>query len=156
MDICSLKSINQDTFVGKCRDELNKNFEHNTFHNCIGLVLALIIIGFEDFQTWYQKIFIDLLLAVIMAVMGLIIDRIYRKYSPQSKILKTTIIDKDHLKITKDGDYFYIQDLNTKNSTSINGEKLTGNERKLLSSGDEVEVGKTVKIYYQKKGHRPL
>ena len=164
----------------------------------LGLVVALIIFGFEDFQTWFQKIFIDLILAVIMAVIvGLLVDWIYRKYSPQSKILKTTMthnpsnnislaklilpnnnnivvdgaervvgredfvgiistdkllyIGKNHLKITKDGDNFYIQDLHTKNGTSINGEKLSGNERKLLSSGDEVEVGKTVKIYYQKK-----
>jgi hypothetical protein len=164
----------------------------------LGLVVALIIFGFEDFSTWFQKIFIDLALAVVMAVIvGLIIDWIYRKYSPQSKILKTTMthtpsnnisfaklilpnnnniivdgaervvgredfvgvistdkllyIGKDHLKITKDGDNFYIQDLNTKNGTSINGENLVGNEKKLLSSGDELEVGKTVKIYYQEK-----
>lgn len=164
----------------------------------LGLIVALIIFGFDDFQTWFQKIFIDLVLAVIMAVIvGLIIDWIYRKYSPQSKILKTTIthspknnisfaklilpnnnnivvdgaerivgredfvgvistdkllyIGKDHLKITKDGDNFYIQDLNTKNGTSINGEKLSGNETRLLNSGDEVEVGKTVKIFYEEK-----
>jgi pSer/pThr/pTyr-binding forkhead associated (FHA) protein len=164
----------------------------------LGLVVALIIFGFEDFQTWFQKIFIDLFLAVIMAVIvGLIIDWIYRRYSPQSKILKTTMthspsnnisyaklilpnnnnivvdgaerivgredfvgiistdkllyIGKDHLKITKEGDNFYIQDLNTKNGTSINGEKLSGNKSRLLSSGDELEVGKTVKIYYQEK-----
>ena len=162
----------------------------------LGLVVALIIFGFEDFQTWFQKIFLDLVLAMIMAVIvGLIIDWIYKKYSPQSKILKTTMthspsnniafaklilpnnnniivdgaekvvgredfvgvistdkllyIGKDHLKITKEGDNFYIQDLKTKNGTKINGDKLSGNEMKLLSSGDELEVGKTVKIYYQ-------
>jgi hypothetical protein len=168
------------------------------FITALGLVIALIIFGFEDFSAWFQKVFIDLGFAVIMAVIvGLVIDRIYRKYAPQSKILKTTMthnpsnnisfaklilpnnnniivdgaervvgredfvgvistdkllyIGKDHLKITKDGDNFYIQDLNTKNGTKINGETLLSNERKLLNSGDEVEVGQTVKIYYHKK-----
>jgi pSer/pThr/pTyr-binding forkhead associated (FHA) protein len=64
---------------------------------------------------------------------------------------KLLYIGKDHLKITKDGDNFYLQDLNTKNGTKINGETLLSNERKLLNSGDEVEVGQTVKIYYHKK-----
>lgn len=164
----------------------------------LGLVIALIIFGLEDFSTWFQKIFLDLIFAVIMAVIvGIVIDRIYRKYSPQSKILKTTMthsttnnvsfaklilpnknnihvncaervvgredfvgvistdkllyIGKDHLKITKVGDNFYIQDLNTKNGTKINGEDLVPNEKKLLRSGDEIEVGQTVKIYYHEK-----
>jgi hypothetical protein len=34
----------------------------------LGLVIALIIFGLEDFSTWFQKIFIDLIFAVIMAV----------------------------------------------------------------------------------------
>lgn len=64
---------------------------------------------------------------------------------------KLLYIGKDHLKITKVGDNFYIQDLNTKNGTKINGKDLVPNEKKTVKSGDEIEVGQTVKIYYHEK-----
>lgn len=54
----------------------------------LGLVVAIFIFGFEDFSSWFQKIFLDLLLAIIMAVIvGIVVDRVYKMYSPQSKIL---------------------------------------------------------------------
>ena len=64
---------------------------------------------------------------------------------------KLLYIGKDHIKIFKDGSNFFIQDLNTKNGTEVNGEKLLGNEKKLLNSGDKIMIGKTVCIQYQEK-----
>ena len=164
----------------------------------LAIVIALVFFGFNTVFIWLQQMSIDLILAIVMAaIAGFIIDQIYKKYSPQSKILKTTVthspdnnvsyaklilpnnnniivdgaektigredfvgvistdkllyIGKDHLKIIKDGDNFYIQDLNTKNGTEINSEKLIGNEKKLLNSGDEIMVGKTLNITYKEK-----
>jgi hypothetical protein len=164
----------------------------------LGIIIGLIFFGFNSVSVWLQSMAVDLILAIIMAaIAGLIIDVLYRKYSPQSKILKTTVthtpnnnlsyaklilpnnnnivvdgaekiigredfvgvistdkllfIGKDHFKITKDNDSFFIQDLNTKNGTEVNGEKLIQNEMKLLSSGDDIMVGKTLSMRYREK-----
>ena len=50
-----------------------------------------------------------------------------------------------------DNNGFLIQDLNTKNGTEVNGEKLVENEMKLLSSGDDIMVGKTLNMRYKEK-----
>lgn len=39
----------------------------------LGLVVAIFIFGFEDFSSWFQKIFLDLLLAIIV---GIVVDRV--------------------------------------------------------------------------------
>jgi len=152
----------------------------------LGIVIALIFFGFTSVSIWLQSMAVDLILAIVMAaIAGLIIDALYRKYSPQSKILKTTLthtpnnnnivvdgaekiigredfvgvistdkllfIGKDHFKIVKDNNGFLIQDLNTKNGTEVNGEKLVENEMKLLSSGDDIMVGKTLNMRYKEK-----
>ena len=133
----------------------------------LGFITAIYIYGFGGLQ----KISVDLVLAIIMAsIAGLVIEFLYRRYSPQSKILKTTVthkpnnnvsfaqlilpnnnniivdgaeriigredfvgvistdkllfIGKDHLKVIKKPDGFYIQDMNTKNGTQLNGEDI--------------------------------
>jgi pSer/pThr/pTyr-binding forkhead associated (FHA) protein len=160
----------------------------------VGILVTLFVFGFEGLQ----KISVDIFLALIMAIVaGFAIDWLYRRYSPQSKILKTTVthtptnnisfaqlilpnnnniivdgaeriigredfvgvistdkllfIGKEHFKVIKKPDGFYIQDINTKNGTQINGEDLTGNDQKLLNSGDEILVGKTLKIKFTEK-----
>lgn len=162
------------------------------------IVIALFAYGFQNVSEWLQKMSVDLVIALIMAVIvGLLIDYLYKKYSPQSKILKTTVthgtesglsyaqlilpnnnniviegadktigredfvgvistdkllfIGKKHFKLFKDADGFYIQDLNTKNGTQVNGVELVGSEKKLLSTGDKILVGKTLKIRYLEK-----
>ena len=128
----------------------------------------------------------------------MVIEFLYRRYSPQSKILKTTVthkpnnnvsfaqlilpnnnniivdgaeriigredfvgvistdkllfIGKDHFKVIKNPDGFYIQDMNTKNGTQLNGEDIGAKKsRYLLNSGDEILVGKTLKIEVHRK-----
>jgi hypothetical protein len=164
----------------------------------LGIVLALIFFGFKVVLGWTQIMSIDIILAIIMAaIVGLIIDFIYKRYSPQSKILKTTVthkpsnnvsyaqlilpnnnniivdgaeriigredfvgvistdkllfIGKDHFKITKEPSGFYIQDMKTKNGTTLNGVEMEGSNKELLNSGDEILVGKTLKIKYTEK-----
>lgn len=164
----------------------------------LGVVGAILIFGFNSVAEWLQNMSLDLLLAIIMAVVvGLIIELLYKRYSPQSKILKTTIthspnnhvsyaqlilpnnnniivngaeriigredfvgvistdkllfIGKDHFKIIKKSDGFYINDMGTKNGTQLNGEEIQGVNNKLLTSGDEILVGKTLKIKYCEK-----
>ncbi len=164
----------------------------------LGIVLSLIFFGFKVVLGWAQIMSVDLILAIIMAaIVGLIIDFLYKRYSPQSKILKTTVthkpsnnvsyaqlilpnnnniivdgaeriigredfvgvvstdkllfIGKDHFKITKEPDGFYIQDIKTKNGTMLNGIEIEGSNKVLLNSGDEILVGKTLKIKYSEK-----
>jgi pSer/pThr/pTyr-binding forkhead associated (FHA) protein len=164
----------------------------------IVIVVSLIVFGYNNVSQWLQKMSVDLILAIVMAaIAGFAIDQIYKKYSPQSKILKTTVthnpannismaqlilpnnnnivvngveriigredfvgivttdkllfIGKDHLKITKEHDSFYIQDMNTKNGTMLNDEDLLGSEKKVLTSGDEILIGKTLKVKYHQK-----
>jgi uncharacterized membrane protein YraQ (UPF0718 family) len=164
----------------------------------LGIVLALFIFGFNVVFGWLQLMAVDLILAIIMAaIAGVIIDFLYKKYSPQSKILKTTVthkptnnvsyaqlilpnnnniivdgaeriigredflgivstdkllyIGKNHFKVIKEHDRFYIQDLNTKNGTQLNGEEIEPSNKKLLTSSDEIVVGKTLKIKYNEK-----
>lgn len=162
------------------------------------ILVSLIVFGYDNVTEWLQKMSVDLILAIIMAaIAGLAIDMLYKRYSPQSKILKTTIthnpennvsfaqlllpnnnnivvngaerivgredfvgvistdkllfIGKDHFKITKEHGTFYIQDMNTKNGTQLNDEELLGSEKRVLTSGDVIFIGKTLKIkYYQK------
>ena len=41
--------------------------------------------------------------------------------------------------------------MNTKNGTKLNDEELVGSEKKVLTSGDEILIGKTVKTKYHQK-----
>jgi hypothetical protein len=160
----------------------------------LGFIIAIYIYGFGGLQ----KISVDLVLAIIMAsIAGLVIEFLYRRYSPQSKILKTTVthkptnnvsfaqlilpnnnniivddaeriigredfvgvistdkllfIGKDHFKVTKKPDGFYIQDMNTKNGTQLNGEDVGAKSQVPLNSGDEILVGKTLRMKFTEK-----
>ncbi len=160
----------------------------------LGFIASLFIYGFIGLQ----KISVDIVLAIIMAcIAGFVIEFLYRRYSPQSKILKTTVthkppnnvayaqlilpnnnnilvdgaeriigredfvgvistdkllfIGKDHFKVIKKPDGFYIQDMNTKNGTQLNGEDIGAKNQEALNSGDEILVGKTLKIKFTEK-----
>jgi pSer/pThr/pTyr-binding forkhead associated (FHA) protein len=64
---------------------------------------------------------------------------------------KLLLIGKEHFKlILKDGG-FYIEDLNTKNGTQINGEEIKGKGNILLKDGDQISVANTLKIFYNEE-----
>jgi len=168
----------------------------------IGLiVMILVVVAFAAviwrlnnvfglLQNQTQEIVIALVMAIIA---GFFIEFIYRKLSPQSKILKTTqtqcsdtsetvakliltnnnviivkddkilgredflgvipsdklyFIGRDHFKITTKDCSFFIQDLKTKNGTTVNGEELQGSQKYKLIDGDEIVVAKSLRIKY--------
>lgn len=56
-------------------------------------------------------------------------------------------IGKEHFKLTRLDDGFYIEDLNTKNGTKINGEDISGLGKIKLKDGDEIGIA-GIKIHY--------
>ncbi len=57
-------------------------------------------------------------------------------------------IGKEHFKITRDDDGYYIEDLNTKNGTSLDGKDISGQGKRKLTDGDEIVVAKILQIKY--------
>jgi len=57
-------------------------------------------------------------------------------------------IGKEHFKISRMDDGYYIEDLETKNGTILNGEDITGLGKQKLVNGDEILVAKTLDIRY--------
>ena len=48
---------------------------------------------------------------------------------------KLLFIGKEHFKLTQKNDGFYIEDLNTKNGTQVNGEEIKGKDKVRLKDG---------------------
>lgn len=160
----------------------------------VGLVVALVW-SLNSVYGWLQNETQELIIALVMAILaGLLIEYVYKKLSPQSKMLKTTqthlmdnnashaklilpnnnniivngaekvigredflgvvpsdklyFIGKDHFKIVRKDRSFYIQDLNTKNGTTVNGISLKSKKSKRLDDGDEIMVAKSLLIKY--------
>jgi pSer/pThr/pTyr-binding forkhead associated (FHA) protein len=168
-----------------------------------GIIVVILILGviisivwsLNGIYGWLQSTTQEIVIALIMAILaGLIIEYVYKRLSPQSKMLKTTqtrlkdtnqslaqlvlpnnnnivvngaekiigredflgvvtsdklyFIGKDHFKITKKDNSFYIQDLNTKNGTMVNGIKLTGGKSHRLDDGDEIMIAQSLRIKY--------
>ena len=160
----------------------------------VGLVVALIW-SLNGVFGWLQNETQELFIAMVMAIAaGLLIESVYKKLSPQYKMLKTTqthmadqkesmaklilpnnnniivngaekvigredflgvvtsdklyFIGKDHFKIVRKEKSFYIQDLNTKNGTTVNGIALQGSQMQRLDDGDEIVLAKSLRIKY--------
>lgn len=60
-------------------------------------------------------------------------------------------IGKEHFKIFRQDDGYYIEDLNTKNGTKLNGEEIKGKERKKLENEDQIIVASTLNIRYKEE-----
>lgn len=65
---------------------------------------------------------------------------------PLDKLIHIT--RRGHFKIVRMDDGIYIEDLNTKNGTKLNGEEIKGLGRRKLMNGDEILVAKVLKIRY--------
>lgn len=149
----------------------------------------------NEIYGWLQNQTQEILIALVMAILaGILVESVYKKISPQSKILKTTrthlidhqeslaqlvlpnknnivldeaekvigredflgvetsdklyFIGKDHFKIMRKDNNYYIQDLNTKNGTKVNGKEIKGSGMHRLNDGDEIMIAKTIKIKY--------
>jgi len=62
-------------------------------------------------------------------------------------------VGKEHFKIIKKDDGFYIEDLNTKNGTKLNGKEIKGKGIKKLENNDDVLVAKVLEIKYIEESH---
>lgn len=60
-------------------------------------------------------------------------------------------LGKKHFKLTLMDDGFYIQDLNTKNGTLVNGEEIKGMGKIKLKDGDEIIVAGVLRIIYREQ-----
>jgi pSer/pThr/pTyr-binding forkhead associated (FHA) protein len=65
---------------------------------------------------------------------------------------KLYFIGKYHLKITRKDNSFYIQDLNTKNGTTVNGTRLDAGQMHRLSDGDDIVIAKSLQLKYKVLG----
>ncbi|MDD1775107.1 MAG: FHA domain-containing protein [Methanobacterium sp.] len=159
------------------------------------VIIVAIIWSLNGVYGWLQNETQEIVLALVMAIIaGVLIESVYKKLSPQSKMLKTTqtrlsdhneslaklilpnnnniivngaekvigredflgvvtsdklyFIGKDHFKIVRKDKSYYIQDLNTKNGTSVNGIPLESKDVQRLNDGDEIMVAKSLRIKY--------
>jgi hypothetical protein len=55
-------------------------------------------------------------------------------------------VSREHLRIWRDGSHFYVEDLDSKNGTHLNGMKLTGTSP--LQDGDEIQVALSIKFKF--------
>lgn len=61
-------------------------------------------------------------------------------------VLAERQVSRQHIRIYTEGDLYYIQDLDSKNGTWVNGQQLKGNRE--LRDGDEVHVALAVRIRF--------
>ncbi|MGF7118535.1 FHA domain-containing protein [Methanobacterium oryzae] len=78
----------------------------------------------------------------------------YERTFGREDFVGTIIVDdllflgKQHFKLTLMDDGFYIEDLNTKNGTIVNGEEIKGMGKIKLRNQDEILVAKVLKLKY--------
>lgn len=59
--------------------------------------------------------------------------------NPEGNLFST--ISRDHFTVTNDGEYVYVQDLNSTNGTYVNGREIIQNKLARLENGDLIGVG---------------
>ncbi|MCK6578229.1 MAG: FHA domain-containing protein [Anaerolineae bacterium] len=59
-------------------------------------------------------------------------------------------VSRQHVRIFQQGDQYYIEDLESRNGTWVNGDQLKGTRR--LNNGDKIQLAMTVKIEYVASG----
>ena len=60
-------------------------------------------------------------------------------------------ISREHFKIMRVNDEIYIEDLDSKNGTKLNGEEIKGWGRRKLKDGDEILVAKVLKMTFRRR-----
>ena len=169
----------------------------NTFVLIISGIIILILIVLSlissEFLFWIKNNWIDLILALILAIIAaVVVEYLYKRSSGKSNFSKTTMalkprrllaklvlsgdkefiineyqrifgredfigllvvddllyIGKQHFKLTRLDDGFYIEDMDTINGTVVNGEDITSTGKIKLSNSDEILVAKVLNIRY--------
>ncbi|MBK8026273.1 MAG: FHA domain-containing protein [Chloroflexi bacterium] len=65
-------------------------------------------------------------------------------------ILSERQVSRQHIRIFQQGEQYYVEDLESRNGTWVNGEQLKGTRR--LQNGDKIQLAMTVKIEYVASG----
>lgn len=61
-------------------------------------------------------------------------------------VLPERRVSREHLRIWREGSTYYVEDLNSKNGTHLNGERVVGQHE--LHEGDEIQVALAVKLKF--------
>ena len=68
-------------------------------------------------------------------------DKIFMGRSPSNDLpLNYAAISGRHACISREGEEFFLQDLDSRNGTILNGSRLSSQEKKLLRSGDHIRI----------------
>lgn len=95
-------------------------------------------------------------------------DRVYRLYTPEDRlvasmekatltigkkkgevdaVLEDSSVSRMHARITREGEEYYLEDLNSTNGTFKNGLRLQPYEKRKLEAGDELKCGRVTLIF---------
>ncbi len=66
--------------------------------------------------------------------------------------LSDSSISRSHAQISYDGVNFYIEDMNSKNGTMVNGQRILPGERTQIENGAEIGVGSNTSLVFTKMG----
>jgi len=64
--------------------------------------------------------------------------------------LSDQVVSRLHAMIKRDGDRFFVEDLDSKNGTFLNGKILRSGKSTKLSHGDEIRIGRTLVLFESK------
>ena len=73
---------------------------------------------------------------------------------PENDIqIDSLAVSRVHARIIRGSNYYLIEDLNSTNSTFVNGKKIS---KKYLMENDEITIGKhDLFVYFENHGHKP-
>jgi hypothetical protein len=63
-------------------------------------------------------------------------------------VLPERQVSREHIRIYRAGEQYYLEDLNSKNGTWVNGRQIPGGEPVLLHDGDEINVALAAKMTF--------
>ena len=66
-------------------------------------------------------------------------------------VIKEPTLSRKHARITRAGDYWFIEDLFSTNGVTLNGEKITAGEKVRLSPDDRIVLGTTVSLLFERE-----
>ena len=62
-------------------------------------------------------------------------------------VLEDASVSRVHAKITKEREYYYLEDMNSTNGTFKNGLRLQPYEKRRLEEGDDIRCGRVLFVF---------
>ena len=66
-------------------------------------------------------------------------------------VVREATLSRKHARIFRAGNDWYIEDLGSTNGLTVNGRKLASGDRRCLGDGDEVVLGTTVPLFFERE-----